>query len=92
MNGFSLFAIWDFNGAPKKGLIILEAYLQQENLPMVGRGGTPALMRMPGQTVYSHLFTIVNVVERTPDVNSPSMVNRDTNNDASNSQKASLCC
>lgn len=43
--------------------------------PVVGSGGTPALERMPGHTVYSHLFTIVNVVDTTPDVNRPTRIN-----------------
>jgi hypothetical protein len=47
--------------------------------PVVGSAGTPALDRMPGHTVYSHLFTIVKVVEITPDIDRTS-VNNDTNN------------
>lgn len=31
--------------------------------PVVDSGAIPALDKMPGQTVYSHLFTIVNVAE-----------------------------
>lgn len=34
--------------------------------PVVGRGDTPAFERMPGHTVYSHLFTIVKVVDTAP--------------------------
>lgn len=34
--------------------------------PVVGRGGTPALERSPGQTVYSHLFCIMKLVDSIP--------------------------
>ena len=34
--------------------------------PVVDIAGIPALDRMPGHTVYSHLFIIVKVVEITP--------------------------
>lgn len=34
--------------------------------PVVGSGGTPALDKIPGQTVYSHLFSIMKLVDLTP--------------------------
>lgn len=49
--------------------------------PSVGNGGEPALERIPGQTVWSHLFTSVKVVDCDPEIGDESMKMRTKQND-----------